>query len=286
MPSYVNWVNPGTSDFESGELFRVNSCGVRLEGHEGESALNINRPQGRRDYQLIYIWSGQAKYLLGGRERVLGDGTLILYRPGEPQIYSYRAENRCMVSWMHFTGTLAEPLLKKCGLADQPVARIGKLDEVNRLLLRIIRELQRREPQCEDQCTAYFIELTTLIGRRLRQMADNSLYEREMRIRSVMQFLHDHYDEHLTVDDLAQRCALSRHHFMHVFTQYAGVPPYAYLTELRLVEASRLLGTTALSVADVARLTGYTDALYFSHLFRKKFGLPPTQYRRQMQEDV
>ena len=147
-----------------------------------------------------------------------------------------------------------------------------------------MRELQRQETQYEDQVTAYFIELVTRIGRRLTQLSDASGYERAQRIREVMEYLHTHYDQALSVDFCAQLCALSRHHFIHVFREFTGLSPYAYLTDVRLSEAAHLLGTTELPVADVARRCGYEDPLYFSRLFKKKYELSPSAFRRQSDE--
>lgn len=285
MACYINRRTLHSSDFVSGELLRVNSCGAVEEGRPSpnreEPGILIRRPEGRRDYQLLYIWRGQGKYLLDGRERMLQAGTVLLYLPGVPQIYSYRPEYHSQVSWIHFTGSLAEPLLRRSGLMDNPVSQVGELPEINRILLRIVRELQREEPQYEDQVTAYFIQLITQIGRRLAQLNDAGGYERAQRIREVMEYMHAHCDEALSVDFCAQLCALSRHHFIHVFREYTGLSPYAYLTDVRLSEAARLLSSSLLPVADVARRCGYEDALYFSRLFRKKYALSPSAYRRQ-----
>ena len=283
MPVYLNRVEGGSTDCDSRSLLRINSCGANLPGQPGEPTLSVRRSEGRKDYQLIYIWSGQARYRLEGRDRVLGDGTLILYRPGEPQEYDYRAENRCRVGWIHFTGTLAPSLLTRCGLMERPVARVGYMPEINRLLLSIIRELNRGEPLCEELAAARFLELIALIGRRL--MRQGSRAGAEDRIREVQEYLRAHYAEPVTVEDMAGLCGLSRHHFTHLFTRCAGEPPYAFLTGLRLREASRLLREKELSVAEVARLCGYSDPLYFSSLFRKRFGVPPSAYRRMRDKE-
>lgn len=279
MAYYVNWRTPRSSEFVSDQLLCVNSCGVS-ENRE-EPSLLISRPEGRRDYQLLYLWRGQGKFLLDGRERMLPAGTVLLYPPHVPQIYSYRPEYHCQVGWIHFSGALAEPLLRRAGLIESPVCQVGELPEINRLLLRMIRELQRQEPLFEDQVAACFIELITCISRRLAQRRDEDGYERAQRVRRVVEYLHAHCDEALSVDFCAQMCALSPRHFIHVFREYTGLSPYAYLTHVRLSEAARLLSTTALPVAEVAHRCGYEDALYFSRLFRKKYASSPSAFRRQ-----
>lgn len=71
----------------------VNACGVdKLYGLETD--YTIARPQGRQDYQLIYLRSGYAAHLVNGREVLLKEHGLALYRPGEPQLYRYLSTSR------------------------------------------------------------------------------------------------------------------------------------------------------------------------------------------------
>lgn len=50
-----------------------------------------NRFAGRVDYQLIYVYKGAGHYWLNNERKVLGAGNILLFRPKEPQIYSYYA---------------------------------------------------------------------------------------------------------------------------------------------------------------------------------------------------
>ena len=66
-----------------------------------------------------------------------------------------------------------------------------------------------------------------------------------------------------------------------LFQRSCGVTPLGYLTELRLNRAAQLLGCSdrsGLSVIDIARACGYRDALYFSRMFKRKFGVSPIHY--------
>ncbi len=283
MPMFVNWRQLHSSEFVSDRPLLVNSCGVTetYNNSAAEPDMMVNRPDGRRDYQLLYVWRGQGKYLLEGHERLLPAGTVLLYKPGVPQIYSYRMAHQCQVGWIHFTGSLAEPLLAHAGLMDNPVLHVGELPEIIRLMERIIQEMQRGEIQFEDQVMAYFIQMTTLIGRRRSQLADSAGYERAQRVRAAMEYIHTHFDEALSVDTCAQLCALSHHHFIRVFREQCGLSPYAYLTEVRLSEAAHLLADTSLPVGEVARRCGYEDALYFSRLFKRKYGQAPSAFREK-----
>jgi two-component system response regulator YesN len=53
-----------------------------------------------------------------------------------------------------------------------------------------------------------------------------------------------------------------------------------YLTEIRLEDAKKLLKTTSLNIAEIARQVGYNDVRYFSKLFIKSVGIKPVEYRK------
>ena len=57
-------------------------------------ALRTTRPQGRRDYQLLYVFGGTAVFQKCGRSFTAPAGTVIVYTPGEPQDYEYSASRK------------------------------------------------------------------------------------------------------------------------------------------------------------------------------------------------
>jgi len=83
------------------------------------------------------------------------------------------------------------------------------------------------------------------------------------------------------LEDLARETRLTADHLRGLFKQHYGVSPVAYRTAVRLARARELLGSTFLSVREVARETGYPDALYFSRAFRRHFGVTPTEVQQR-----
>jgi two-component system response regulator YesN len=74
---------------------------------------------------------------------------------------------------------------------------------------------------------------------------------------------------------------LSPSHFSVIFSQEMGESFKDYLTRIRLERAKELLRTTNLKCAEIAYQSGYNDPHYFSHVFHKRIGLPPQQFRQQ-----
>ena len=81
----------------------VTSCGnYRVKTR---SEVVTHRPNGRKDYQLLYIASGKAHFFINEKEKIVTAGNIIVYVPDEPQEYVYYKEDKTNVYWVHFTGS-------------------------------------------------------------------------------------------------------------------------------------------------------------------------------------
>ena len=84
------------------------------------------------------------------------------------------------------------------------------------------------------------------------------------------------------VSELAWARGQSRSAFAHAFKAATGLAPAAFVTQVRLEQASRLLMDTHHTLEWVAAQTGFADANHFCKVFRRRFHLSPGAFRRQM----
>jgi transcriptional regulator GlxA family with amidase domain len=89
----------------------------------------------------------------------------------------------------------------------------------------------------------------------------------------------EHPEGDLSVEQLAQRVAMSTRHFARVFRDEVGMTPAAYVEVARVEVAQRLLETTSLSVDDVARATGFGTVETLRRAFARRLGVSPREYR-------
>ena len=71
---------------------------------------------------------------------------------------------------------------------------------------------------------------------------------------------------------------MSPAYFSTLFKKEMSQTYVAYLTDLRLNKAVELLNTTDYKTYVIAEMVGYQEQNYFSYVFKKKFGIPPTKY--------
>lgn len=97
---------------------------------------------------------------------------------------------------------------------------------------------------------------------------------------SVKDYLNENFHLPINRESVARSFKLNPSYLSRLFTAQGDESFNAYLTRLRMEQATLLLREGAPNVAEVARRCGYEDAACFSRLFRKLHGVPPTGYRR------
>ena len=114
--------------------------------------------------------------------------------------------------------------------------------------------------------------------RRCRRLADTDLFA------ETMAWVQAHVDEPVTVEDLAQRSAMSRRTFARRFAASTGTTPYQWLLRQRLQRAQQLLETSGLSVDAVASRSGFQNAGNLRKHFSAALRTTPQAYRRAFRE--
>jgi two-component system response regulator YesN len=83
----------------------------------------------------------------------------------------------------------------------------------------------------------------------------------------------------LSADGVAGRLGITGDHLSRLLKRATGLTFNEYLTRLRLKHAMELLGDNSVRIGEVADLSGYRDARYFSTLFRRIVGMTPSEFR-------
>lgn len=105
--------------------------------------------------------------------------------------------------------------------------------------------------------------------------------EQETRvIINITKYLQEHMEEDVSLSILAEKFHLSAQYISQLFKSEIGVNFLAYLTNLRIEKAKKLLATTALPIMEVAGQVGYSDYRVFTKVFKKAENMTPSQYRR------
>ncbi len=98
-------------------------------------------------------------------------------------------------------------------------------------------------------------------------------------VQTAMDFIEQHLDEKIRLDQLARACGVSLPTLKRLFPRYVGLTPQAYIRLRRIKRARELLLRTSSPITDIAFELGFATSQHFSRVFRQLTGMTPRQYR-------
>ena len=108
----------------------------------------------------------------------------------------------------------------------------------------------------------------------------NEYLDNEMDL--AAQYFNDNYNSDISIQNYAASRGMSVSWFIRNFKAYTNTTPLQYILSIRIANAQVLLENTTYSVAEIGRILGYENPLYFSRIFKKQSGLSPSEYRKQV----
>lgn len=103
------------------------------------------------------------------------------------------------------------------------------------------------------------------------------------RLAPALEYIQSHLDDSsLTVETLAELCAVSDTYLRKLFVQELGDTPQRYISHLRLEKATELLRSGYYSISEISERCGFNNPNYFSLFIKKETGFSPLQYRKQL----
>lgn len=102
----------------------------------------------------------------------------------------------------------------------------------------------------------------------------------EARLREILLFIHDHYGEKITLEDMAAAAFVSKSEVLRCFKNITGQSPFEYLKNYRLRNAAYMIKNTSDSINTICGLCGFDDHSYFSKAFKEAYGCSPREFRK------
>ena len=271
----VDKLNPNLEDLSV--PLKINNCGY-YQIHTGQS-VRTTHPQGRNDYQLIYIANGKGEFEFKSGKRTVNKGNMVLFRPREQQIYTYYASDKADIYWVHFTGSKVENFLAHYNLSKTGnVFFAGFSPDYQWLYNQMIRELQLRR-DFYDELLQILLHHILLMVNRFMWEQKNGVKDIYNEIEKAIHYFNENFIKPIKIKDYAAEHFISTNRFICNFKQVTKITPQQYIIRLRISTAKEYLASTNKSVKEISLAVGYYNVLYFSKLFKKLVGLSPTDYR-------
>lgn len=134
--------------------------------------------------------------------------------------------------------------------------------EVRENLMKICMELWKRNPE------------------KICRIRKNSSVQTEQ-AEQMLDYFHQHFQEKVTLGDLSGQANLCRRECQRIFRSVLGMTPTEYFEQYRLGMAANRLLEAGDSVSEIAQNCGFQSASYFTRLFRRRYGMTPTEFRKR-----
>ena len=138
----------------------------------------------------------------------------------------------------------------------------------------------------EDLGRRFALELARLLVMFLKRPGGQSQFSSELisqlaspdRLEDLVEWIREHLDRPLAIEDLAQRSKMSARNFQRVFTRQCGMPPAKFIERLRVERARLIIEDTSLSMAEIARKSGFDSEQRMRRAFRRVLGINPADH--------
>ncbi|GFZ32134.1 AraC family transcriptional regulator [Clostridium zeae] len=245
-------------------------------------------------YEFYFFISGDVTYLIEGKSYKLEPGNIVLINSKELHqavINSEEAYYERIVLWINkaFLKRLSndETELSLCfeGFNKKNVISTDIEQQKNiRFIINKLVDLENYQGiGYELLYKAYITELMVHIN-NLAFKEDTELgvdIKKSNLIDGIIEYINNHIEEDITVDQIAEQFYLSKFHLSREFKKYTGTTIHRYIVQKKLIEAKELI-LKEVPIIDVYKQCGFGDYSNFFRAFKNEYGITPKQYYEAM----
>jgi AraC family transcriptional regulator len=252
----------------------------RIQSQDG----SWNETKTSANYTIWIILEGNAFLTVNKKQYLLSEGDTVLYRPGTRHSV-YTNQNGCKFLWCYFSLAMGGDidLLEDINCPGIiPSAHAAKANKrFVKSFIKYYSSAMHLPVRLYSSFLSYLCDITDIILAGKSVLFYNSVKSRNhTTMRSILDYIAEHYSEPLTVEILADRAHLSESRFIAKFKETVGIPPVRYVSEYRLRKSVELLAQTNLKQSEIAHMVGYSDPYSFSRAFKNFFGESPSFVRK------
>ena len=223
-------------------------------------------------FLLVYASRGRASYTVDSKEFDVEEGDILFFNKGQAHEGYADKQN----PWTYYT--VSFELLTADGkvidsLPIPTVTHLSNREIFHNLYKTLYYEWNARTPGYELCCQSIIAEL---LCRLIRQMRTG--HKQSDVIEKIKKHLIIHYRDDFSIEELASMANISQSHFHRLFKDETGISAKQFLIRIRMNRAQSLLQSGEHNISEVADIVGYSDIYYFSRLFKKTMGVPPSAF--------
>lgn len=281
--------------------YKVIKHGTHIPGNDTEGYMyNFNTSKGynmnphtHTCYEFIYVLRGTFLYSVEDKEYKVSDGDFIMANPNEIHSVAFLDGGDYQRAFLHIYPGFVERFDEILKMLDS--REKGYFNHIPKKLVlkygidKIFTNIEEccKEPYEETDLLVltYFFQLVLIINKILREEEAVNMYAshygariRNKKINVICKYISEHYNENITVEDIAGAAFISPSYASRMFKKEMGITIKAYLNVRRVTRAKNLL-LEGIQATDVIYECGFKDYSTFYRSFVKYTGMTPEQFK-------
>ena len=240
------------------------------------------RPHGADQHILIYCYEGSGRVIIRKSDYTIQPGDFFIVPMKMAHTYAADEKNPWTIYWIHFKGSISASIIS---LIQKQNDSYKGFIQYNQISINLFNEMysQMERGYSSDN----LIHSNMCLWHFLTSFIYNNKYNPEGKLNfkdetdKAIDFLRKKIDQSLTLEEIAAAVNLSPSHFSYLFKKKTGFPPIEYFNHLKVQKACQYLLFTNLRIKEIALEIGISDSYYFSRMFTKVMGVPPTTYKEK-----
>jgi AraC-like DNA-binding protein len=241
------------------------------------------RPNGCNTAIFIYCIEGEGWAILDNNEKeiTIRENTLLVIPSHTPHIYGAAEANPWSIYWFHLNGEAVSDFIDSLDMDKSslhvPASLAVRIIEIFEQCYEILlyKGYVLKQYIYVSQAMRYLLGMFTLLQGEPRQDEMKHVY-----VERAIQYMVEHIQSSLTLDEIAHHVGLSKPHFVHLFKQVTRYSPIDYFLRLKIQRSCQYLDLTDYHIKEISKSVGIQDPYYFSRVFCKVMGQAPSEYRK------
>ena len=249
---------------------------LKLNGVYQGTASTATKQRTRTTHIFTFRQSGTANYHFAEKTLTVNEGEVIFIPIGETYHITYDTKEKTRYFSIVFTADIKNPKPEVFSFFDF---------YEKEYMLNHYKNLWDIGTESEHyKCYSIFYSFLAYIAN-----IENQSYSAKKKleiIKPATDYLNKHiFDTSLKADKLHLLCGISDTYFRKIFESRFGTSPQKYIIGKRLSQAEAIIDSGNFdTISDVARSVGYTDPLYFSRAFTRRFGISPSRLNKTIEK--
>ncbi len=241
------------------------------------------------DYEFCFALQGNAKYITANKIIPIKKGEIVFINSGVS--HSIESEdNFCCLIIQISRYFLHDYFIEIHQSIFDSMNLLSIIDEKENKELfnegvETSREYFKENKQYRMKYISFVLKLFNIVfsktkAKQYNQKQMNSITNNSKRFQDIFEYIDEHFQEKISLMDIAKRANISITHLSHLFKEFLGINFQTYLNEKRLDYSARLIRNKEKNITDIAYEAGFSDPKYLTKLFKEKYNMLPRDYQK------